>query len=202
MEQNNATVGFMHSQDFRSALNSSIVAMEYTTEEHFEASEDTAARLDDCLLLSADDGDERIFGRSSVYDQAILIPPTMMSNQSVVAPILIFNAALAHNLIAEHDGIPIGHHTRALLLHRAKQLYKLAYDACDEEQNPLFGYVIINNIAVIERETGNISEANECLELLLSLLESFVERGDGAYLRHLQRFAPIFPFPIRAASAA
>ena len=154
--------------------------------------------MDKCMLLSGSDN-ECAAARSGtfIYHHAVIIPPPLEVDSTILTAILIFNAALAHHELAEHS---LCYRTR--LLERAKQLYELAYDSCDLEQNLLFQFAFINNIAVIEREIGIFSNANEYFDYLMSLIILFVDRGCDLRLRHFKGCVANIPLPMRNAPAA
>lgn len=205
IEQNNATVAFLQSKDFPRAIESSILALQYNQIFERETTDHVSRRLtgsllDQCMLLStaASDEDEYDTGRDDafIYDYAITIPPTIEEmNSEALIPVLIFNAALAHHGMAEHDSCH-----RPNMLQRAKQLYELAYHSCDLEENQLFQFAVINNIAVIDRDMSNLSAANECFEYLLSLL--FMDGGYVIRLRLVKGFVANIPLRIKNAPAA
>ncbi|CAJ1935909.1 unnamed protein product [Cylindrotheca closterium] len=205
IEQNDATVAFLQANDFSRALVSSILALSYSRtflDESETANEQSSGSLDECMLLSAtvsESGDE--ISGTFIYEHAVIIPTTAEEiDPTILIAIPIFNAALAHHQLAKQN--LFCHWTRMHLLTRAKQLYELAYKSCDLEHNPLFHFALINNMAVIERDIGNMPTANECFEYLLTLLIVFVDRGCELRLRHVRGFVANVPLAIKNAPAA
>ncbi|CAJ1933053.1 unnamed protein product [Cylindrotheca closterium] len=205
IELNDATVAFLQSgEDLPKALESSILALSYnrTFLEGETVSSQSNSSLDECMLLSATGSDPSTAVKSGtfIYDHAVIIPTTIEIDATIVTAILVFNAALANHELAESNRLY--HGTRVRLLTRAKHLYQLAYISCDLEQNPLFQFALINNIAVIEREIGNVSTANECFAYLFSLLIVFVDQGYDLRLRLVHGFVANVPFSIKNAAPA
>ena len=190
IEQNNATVAFLQAQDLSRALNSSITALMESKRMHtHQISSSTTissiatAHLDGCMLLSPIN-DETVDSDSSgafVYEHGIVIPSKMM-DQKVITPIVLFNAALTHHLVANESHCP-------RMLQRAKALYELAYDTYDMDHNILFQFAVINNIAVIERDMGRVMVSEECFEYLESLVMIFLaDEKYSVHRRHVRGF--------------
>ncbi|CAJ1935907.1 unnamed protein product [Cylindrotheca closterium] len=207
LEQNNATVAFLRSNDFR-ALESSILALscynQTFPDEGLTAKDQSSGSMDEYMLLSpiTDRESSGGSGTTFIYNHAIIIRTTTAAeiDPTVLAYILVFNAALAHHQLAEHNSVC--HCTRMHLLTRAKQLYELAYESCDLEHNPLFQFALINNIAVIERDIGNVSTADDCFEYLLTIFIVFVDQGCELRLQRVSGFVVNVPLAIKNAPAA
>ncbi|CAJ1950966.1 unnamed protein product [Cylindrotheca closterium] len=206
IEQNNATVTFLQRNDFSRALESSILALSCNRTllaQGGTANDQSSGCLDECMLVLYTAEHQSAAATSNhtfIYDQAIIIRTTEEGiDSTILTAILVFNAALAHHVLGEQNDC---HRSRMRLLMRAKQLYELAYESCDLEHNLLFQFALINNIAVIEREIGNVSTANQCFEYLMSLLIFFVDQGCDMRLRHVEGFVANIPLTMKNAPAA
>ncbi|CAJ1950968.1 unnamed protein product [Cylindrotheca closterium] len=205
IEQNNATVAFLQAKDASSALESSILALTNSSriydEQQISTYQTRGGILDEFMLFSATDNESvNAASGTFIYEHAVIIPTTIEIDSTMLITILIFNAALAHHEMAERSFCHPD--TRMRLLRRAKNLYEIAYESCDLEQNLLFQFALINNIAVIEQDIGNVSTANQCFEYLMSLLIVFVDQGYEIQLQHVKGFVANVPLAIKNAPAA
>lgn len=137
--------------------------------------------IDKCMMYS--DVTESSTG-DFLYQRGIHLPSDF-GDSTGIAPILIFNLALSHQLLAlrHYNTIP---HQQLLL--KAKKLYELAHECEDSEDNVLFKFAIINNTALIHKTLGNDKVSKECLDFLMSLIMLFVDRGCSAHLQHIEGF--------------
>lgn len=181
-DQNNQTLTFLRNDDFEKATYSSCLALRYqralllddtsTSESHDSDTETSSQRLDDCMVVSQElIGYGSSSSHSFIYRHGIPIPSTM-TDDKIISAILVFNAALAYQLSAmSQRGTP----NAAISLAKAKQIYELIF-RCGEHislnDNVLFQFALINNIAVITREQGNVAEANRLFDCLMTLLDS------------------------------
>ena len=207
IEQNNRTLASLKAQDFVGAVESALFALKYLREAEVNntSAEDSAGScyktgdkdwLDQSMLLSEiKEGTHHTAARVFVYEHGIFLHPSM-SDSSIVAPILIFNTALAHHLAFQAGRASIK------ALHKAKKLYELAYRTQDIDNNILFQFVVINNIAMIDRQLGYFATANDCLDYLMSVLMVMVDRGCTMRLRHVQGFLKNIPSTLETAAAA
>ena len=209
IHQNNATVAFLRERNVASAVVSSTSAMNLIQQYHrtkpsardiptFTSSD----CLDRCMLLwdavssgqqmnGEDDDDDAPF----VYDLGIMIPlledegADSATMEYFIASIAIFNSALAHQLLAQEHEQDKDLSQRYLF--KAKQLYELALRGCSDvlQDNVLFQFVVLNNIAVIELQTGNAALSSQYFEVLTSMLMVLVDRGCTTRLNHLRGFA-------------
>lgn len=207
IEQNNRTLAFLKAQDFTSAVESSAFALKCHKALHSGASQNSLCYssgndcLDQCMLLSemksSSSHDEASTHQTSfIYDLGIFVPKSV-TDPSIVTPILIFNMALAHHLAAEAAG-----HCALQAWQKARRLYKLAHDSYDSDFNVLFQFVLINNIAMIDRKIGNTAMSTECMEYLLSLWMLLVDHGCNLRLQHVHGFLVNIPSPSETAAAA
>lgn len=206
IEQNNRTLAFLKAQDFTSAVESSAFAVKYHKALYSSASQNPLCYssgddcLDQCMLLSemksSNSYEASTHQTSFIYDLGIFVPKSV-TDPSIVTSILIFNMALAHHLAAEATG-----HCVLQAWQKARLLYKLAYDSCETDCNVLFQFVLINNIAMIDRKIGNTKMSSECMEYLLSLWMLLVDHGCTLRLQHVHGFLVNIPFPSETAAAA
>ena len=122
------------------------------TKNSFSSSSETSADnpIDQCML-SIDPADEQVLtepANAFIYRSGITIP-IAETDPAIITPIIIFNTALTHHLLAEHDDV-----NSLKYLQKAKEMYELAFKALDTDTNLLFEFVILNNIAMIYRMTG------------------------------------------------
>lgn len=192
INQNQQTIAFLEAQDYYSAVVSSSSALQCLSsivsmqQDMLDQPLSTATNaFDQCMLLTRiqekDDGFHQ--PHPFLYDHAIRLPPNV-TNHAIITPVLIFNAALAHHLVARRDKARSQQY-----LQRAKQLYTLAYDAQDIEQNPLFQFVVYNNAALIDLQIGkNTDSWNSNLGYLMSTYMVLVDQGCTSQIRHIQGF--------------
>ncbi|CAJ1936095.1 unnamed protein product [Cylindrotheca closterium] len=218
IEQNNRTITCLKDQDFSSALESSSEALRLYHSALVHSSEEDECPppsmtahtdsdyLDQCLLQSevVDDETEAKAHQPFIYRSAIPLPPSIITDSAaMVAPILIFNIALAYHLRADDDdGTTPGHQISLKGLHKARCLYEKAYEAHGIDQNVLFQFVILNNIAIIDQRMGNYAMMQSCFEHLTSLFMLLVDQGCSVRLRHIVGFLSNLSSAAQPASAA
>lgn len=135
-----------------------------------------------------------------VYKAGILIPSTV-TDPNVITPIIIYNTALAHHCLAEQQAsLDVAYALK--LLERAQSLYELAYKAISTGSNPLFEFVVVNNLAMIHRALELESKANMYFDYLLASFMIFVDRNCSAHLRHVGEFLVNLPNTVAFAAAA
>lgn len=209
INQNNQTLRFLEEEDYSNAVASSMAALaslkaSQTLQEPSSSQSRTQpdnGSLDQYILLNDHGEDETELEsirpmNKFIYKHGILLPPTA-SDVATMAPLLIFNTALAHHLASEASGSPTKD------LQKAKHLYEIAYKSQETTaQNTLFRFATVNNIAVIDRELGNIEQSNHQIDQLISALMVLVDQQRGAELRQLRWFLVNLPRTITAASAA
>lgn len=162
--------------------------------------------LDRCMLLSEiTESNEEAPGTFHnhqgcfIYKHGISLQKAVTDHADVVSAILIFNSALAYHMYAMH-------HRRPEKLHKARRLYELAYDGASDilDNNLLFQFAVINNLAMIDQQLGNTARNSEnCLSYLLSIYMIFVDQGCDMHLQHVSSFLVNLPSStIAAASTA
>ncbi len=117
-----------------------------------------------------------------IYEHGIVLPIPDTMDSTVAIPVLIFNCALCHQLLARHWN---DRSASCNFLERAKDLYKLAYDQQDADENVIFKFAIANNIGVIHKKLGNYEESSRCFEHLVSLMMFYIDVG-AEESKHLQ----------------
>ena len=209
--QNNATVAFMQSQDLPSALNSSMSVLDLqrmltrsSSMNRSSSSPSITACLDRCVYYS---GIDRIVSLETsstenkfIHRQGVLLPPEA-SDSSMITSIVIFNAALVHHLAATQ----IERVNKEDVLQRALRLYEFAYESHNMDENVLFQFIVINNIAAIQHDSGNVEAARECFDYLTSLYMVFLdqqERSCCLQIHYVRGFAANISLPIIACAAA
>ncbi|CAJ1965700.1 unnamed protein product [Cylindrotheca closterium] len=179
-DQNNQTIAFLENEEFPEAIQSSSYALRY--QRGLLLDEDTSAnpnnsntepssqRVDDCMVVCHElDGFGSNSAHSFIYRHGIPIPSTM-NDHKIIAAILIFNTALAYHLSAISQR---GTATAEKLLVNAKQLYELIIHCRQHislDDNVMFQFAVINNIAVITRDQGNVAESNRQFDFLMALV--------------------------------
>mmetsp|Transcript_3685 Transcript_3685/g.8483 ORF Transcript_3685/g.8483 Transcript_3685/m.8483 type:complete len:201 (-) Transcript_3685:202-804(-) len=190
IEKNNQTIAFFNANDYLNAIESSTLALTSLREasennppendeesnigeSHAESSD--INRLDEYVLLSAVSEHRRAIhddttnsDYSIIYDHGISIPPSATVDIKTLSAILIFNTALAHHLAAESQHTP----TPTEALHKAKDLYRLAYYVDTSTRSMLFEFAVINNLGVVERTLGYTAVSNQLFDYLAYLLEN------------------------------
>ncbi|CAJ1965820.1 unnamed protein product [Cylindrotheca closterium] len=201
INQNKETIAFLKARDCYSALVSSSSALQclrsvsQTQQGQHEgdllilparnSSSSPEDALDQCMLHTIIQENEETCGTQTfMYSHAIPLPPNV-NDYATVTLVLIFNAALAHHLVAMQDK-----ENSSQYLRRAKQLYTLAYNSSqDIEQNQLFLFVVYNNTALANLQIGEDKDSwNACVEHLVSVYMVLVGEGYTSRLRHLQGF--------------
>ncbi|CAJ1970484.1 unnamed protein product [Cylindrotheca closterium] len=202
INQNQQTIAFLEAKEYYSAIVSSSSALQCLRsvppmqhEEHegnlllvpaakssVSPSSDNA--IDHCMLFANIQGHDDIRGNQTfMYSHAIPLPPNV-TDHATITLLLIFNAALAHHLVAMQDK-----EDSPRFLRRANQLYTLAYNSSEDiEQNPLFLFAVYNNTALVDLQIGDKDSWNPCVEHLVSIYMVMVDEGCTSRLRHLQGF--------------
>ena len=212
--QNNATVAFMQSQDLPSALNSSMSVLDLqrmltrsSSMNRSSSSPSITACLDRCVYYS---GIDRIVSLETsstenkfIHRQGILLPPEagIFLPPEAITTIVIFNAALVHHFVATQ----IDCVNKEDMLQRALRLYEFAYESHNMDENVLFQFIVINNIAAIQHDSGNVEAARECFDYLTSLYMVFLdqqERSCCLQIHYVRGFAANISLPIIACAAA
>lgn len=194
IDLNNQALACLYQQDSSMALEASSCALKHqqaiqrsiaSSGRTQEISSADQARdcLDQCMLLTQPNCDMDDI-QTFVYDLGIVLPATVNA-PTVITPILIFNLALAHHQsgLACQDA-----YISQRMLSKAKRLYQLSHTSVSGQDNVLFHFAVLNNIAVIDRALGNTAESNEYFEYLMSLFMLLVDRGSSELLRQLEGF--------------
>ena len=177
-----------------------------------------------------DEGDGKLDEEDSlvVYQKGILIPKSMKDLSSLkdwylseVSAVVLFNLALAHQLLATTSTCrSLGNNFSPIrVMAKATKLYELAFSSLqginqgDEEVGPcvpedmiLFAIIATNNLALSYQVQGEITRANRCFHVLLSSIMLLTDCGDprsscwilDGFLRNMSHVTS----PIRAAPAA
>ncbi|KAL3942605.1 MAG: hypothetical protein SGBAC_003237 [Bacillariaceae sp.] len=167
INQNDQSIFLLANNDFAGAIQSSSVALRLQKDLYEEAGNfleqgTFAVGLDQCMMLS-DTGDHNQLPsaiQGMIYHLGIPVPPNE-TRPFRMSQILIFNAALAHHLSAETSA-------NRETMNKAKLLYQMVCNPGDMAESPLFQFAVINNLGVIERRMGNVS--NQYFDMLPSLL--------------------------------
>lgn len=194
IERNNEAVAFLREQDFSKAIERSWeVLKEHRSrqavlrEPYYYSISSRQARtthidhLNQCMLLSdincrsaTTDAEGVVF----IYRNGILLH-SEMTDPNMITPVLIFNSSLAFHMLAiqyeEDNQKELAHQA----LQKARRLYTLAYDACDNlDHNLLFQFVLINNLAMIDRQlrTTSIRTGVVCLRHLFAIYMLFLDQ--------------------------
>jgi hypothetical protein len=141
--------------------------------------------LDECMVPSSRPPNSADVDRSSarnqqyVYDSCIRIPSSIEAAHEFDIPLvsgaIIFNLALAHQLLAESMN-----HQSEKLLNTAVTLYELAYNLQREEcmeNTSFFCLATINNLGLIFKCLDNSENASKCFQHVLSMLMFLVDCG-------------------------
>ncbi|CAJ1932199.1 unnamed protein product [Cylindrotheca closterium] len=219
INQNQQTIAFLEAKDYYSALVSASSALHSLDsvpvptqqEQHDEgnrmlphvrsSSSSPESSIDQCMLHFNIQEDDRTCGTQTfMYSHAIPLPPNV-TDYAIIASILIFNTALAHHLVAL---LLLDKERSPQYLHRAKQLYTLAYNSSQEdiEHNPLFLFVVYNNTALANLQIGDKDLRNSCVGYLVSIYVVMVDKGYISRLRHLQGFLESLVASMPTAAAA
>ena len=189
IDLNNRTIALLQQQDFAQAIQHSSLVLRRHRELYQTSSPRHVSSGDDCLdtymLLSKIDESRQYADRTFIYDHGIVIPASADAYSSMVAAILIFNCALAHQLFAQHT---FYNDCSRRHLWKAKLLYELAHRFCREDLSFLFHFVVLNNIAMIEAKIGETEVSAQRFEHLLASLMVMVDRGNTERVRHVQGF--------------
>ena len=203
IELNNGSVALMRNQQFQKAVAVASSALkhhrelrriseqEYTTECGF---------IDSCMFQddATDDEPSNDSTEEFVYQKGIRIPSNVSATFDIT-PILLFNLALSHQLLAQQQPQDS---RRFLLLEKAKRLYELVGKSFDTRDNTLFEFAIINNAAVIHKTLGDDATSKKYFELLLSHLMMFVDCESSNRLRPMYGFLANMTSETQSAAAA
>ena len=190
IDLNNQTLAYLQDQDFAHAIESSTCAMGiFKPVVDCCVSSTIIECVDHCILRSSPVG-QQAHSQPFIYKQGIPLPRDT-TDLRMCSQILIFNSALAHQMFAEanHQSHQQQQRDASLgLLYKARRLYQLANSQGAVEVNVLFHFVIMNNIAVIDRTLGRnmLSKISFCYLQAKYLL--LMHQGDSERLRHLQGF--------------
>lgn len=128
--------------------------------------------IDMCMRVGDLDEDcqEGTATHAFIYQSGILLPPNIIrADPDIFLSILIFNAALSHQLSAISS---TEQRVSQINLRVAKGLYELAFRVQCDCCNPAFRVALVNNLGVIYRIIGG-QEHILASERLFSYLESF-----------------------------
>jgi hypothetical protein len=78
----------------------------------------------------------------------------------------------------------------------------LAHDGLQIDQNFVFHFAVINNIALIDRKIGNTESADKDFEYLMSVIMILITQDQSALVAQLSDFFVNMPFSIKAPAAA
>lgn len=155
------------------------------------------SRVDEyMLLLDPDERHEIEEATSFIYRTGIAIPAGE-TDPSVITPILVFNTALTHHMLAEQYSACAHYH-----LQKAYELYELALRSQDTDTNLLFEFAILNNLGMIHREIGAEPTANVYFGYLLSAWMMFLDQQSSLRMRHVRGFLLNLPTGLAVAVAA
>lgn len=205
LDLNYMTLELLQRQEYTGAVRISSKALRLLKSAQDEISqlpqsEDQQAHnsLDQCILLSAANESVSSHAKKYIYNQGIVLPPTMTNFNSISA-ILIFNSALAQHLSAETSS-PSDASIRLLL--KAKRMYELASRLHEINQNVLFQFVLVNNSAVISEKVGDMETSKTYFEFLMSTFMLFVDQQCTEEARQVRGFLRNLPMQHGAAAAA
>ena len=186
VDLNNTTVELLNQQDFEAAIrtaSAAMVALKPLLQLNKRTNASNVDSIDSCVLLSTGNGVRSKATQSFIYGCGIPIPPTVTDDR-VMGAILIFNSAMAHHLHAarfQDSSSPCN-------MQKARRLYTFAYRLRDLSRDILFDLAIMNNVAVIELELGNLSTSTAYFELVESRLMIMVDRGCAPLLHQIRGF--------------
>lgn len=203
--QNQQTLASLQANEFHAAVQSASSALSDLKRDfgYFNSVADveiTGGAVDRCM--SMDKGCYSISETATgpfTYDQGIALPTnSAMDNGALVTTILVFNAALANHLLAIHKNDDQSHH----YLQKARRLYQLAHESQDIDRNLFFHFAVINNLAMIDREMGNMESAHKRFEYLVSVVMILITQEQSDLVSDLGVFFVNMPFSIKTAAAA
>jgi tetratricopeptide (TPR) repeat protein len=186
--ENNSAVTLFESGNYRLAIVSFSNAlqifktiMDRPPVEHHEQSLKTT--LDQCMARrrnihgigsEVDESSEHF-----MYRQAIHVPVEIDCSfraSALISTMIIFNLALAHQLLAAT------HDKKEQLLSKAAKLYEYGFNlqrAEDFESNVLFTLATVNNLGLIHQQLNASDQAKNCFEHLLSSMMYLIDCGEG-----------------------
>ena len=178
--KNQQTIEFLRTHDFFRAVESALDALEschhylfsHHGQENTSGYEDNTT-LDQKMFTGEALSSADIAPSTFVYSEGIPIPVQAERDYALTATILVFNAALAHHLLA----INLQNEASSDLLRKAKKLYSMAHDSQDGDCNFLFRLAVVNNVGMIDQALGNIESAKTCFEYNLSMLMFLLDQG-------------------------
>lgn len=203
INQNQQTIDFLKARDYYSAVVSSssalqclgisILSIQQQDKDILQAISSwfspCQSAFDRCMLLTnIQEDDTHTYEEPRhpfIYSHGISLPPTA-TDYAIITPILIFNSALAHQLVA----MQVREEKRkSQYFQIALYLYTVVYLSKNIERNPLFHFVVCNNaLASINLQIGNKDWWISNVEYLMSIYMKLVEQGCTSRLRHLQGF--------------
>jgi tetratricopeptide (TPR) repeat protein len=187
---NNTSAALISSGDYDRAIsrlhNALVLAnkqvLENASESHGSPLDVT---LDRCMAqspLTCDDGNDKTERSLFLYQHAIYLPndaPLCYRTSVLVSVIIIFNLALAHQLLAAKKQS----NKRSKYLRKAAKLYALAHSLYHEkndfEDSVVFSLASVNNLGLIYHELHDMRTAELCFQRLLSTLMFLVDCGEG-----------------------
>ncbi|CAJ1934732.1 unnamed protein product [Cylindrotheca closterium] len=202
--QNQKTLASLQAKDFDGAVQSASCALRDLKRDigSFDgippADEIAGDALDQCMHLNKVGCSISTDATSPfIYDRGIILPSTM-EDGAIMTTVLVFNAALANHLLAISEN-----NDRSLkYLHRARQLYQLAHEGQDIDQNFLFHFAVINNLALIDQSLGDAESSQKSFEYLISVIMILITQEQSAIVSQLSGFLVNMPFSIKATAAA
>mmetsp|Transcript_7096 Transcript_7096/g.16607 ORF Transcript_7096/g.16607 Transcript_7096/m.16607 type:complete len:211 (-) Transcript_7096:50-682(-) len=189
VELNNRAVALLDGKHFQKAIQTASFALKQFQGHRRENPEAVAVRQNACIdqsMLARNVGghsDDDVI-EEFIYHNGIILPSTV-SDCALITSALVFNTALAHQLLA--SAMDPQDNLCHSLLRKAKALYKVAYN--EQVEGILIKFAIINNIGVIYRWLGEEDElARECFDFLVSLTMSLAHTGSADLAQHMCGF--------------
>jgi hypothetical protein len=114
-----------------------------------------------------------------MYRQAVHVPVEIEFSfraSALISTMIIFNLALAHQLLAAT------HEKKEQLLSKAAKLHECGFNlrrAEDFESNILFTLATMNNLGLIHQQLNDRDQAKKCFEHLLSSMMYLIDCGEG-----------------------
>ena len=189
IQLNNQAVFFLEHKLLFNAVRYSCAAMDMFQKHHRtvnqaspQAGDDPIDQLmiDHCNENSSDDTNDEF-----IYKHGIALP-TNTVDTNAITPVLIFNCALCHQLLAKQHNDAAASDT---YLDRAKRLYRIALDQQARDANAIFKFALANNIGVIHKKLGEHEESNQYFRQLESLMMIYVDFGvENKRLQYIQGF--------------
>ncbi|CAJ1939801.1 unnamed protein product [Cylindrotheca closterium] len=201
--QNQKTLSSLQAKDFNGAVQSASCALRDLKRDigSFDgippADEIAGEALDQCMHLNKVGCSISDATSPFIYDRGIVLPSTM-EDGAIMTTVLVFNAALANHMLATSENSD-----RSLkYLHRARQLYQLAHEGQDIDQNFLFHFAVINNLAQIDQSLGDAESSQKSFEYLISVIMILITQEQSTIVSQLGGFLVNMPFSTKATAAA